>query len=71
MTSLKADKFKGELNQQLYDNYISLIDVHSLMCTCGSHDNVIHGYYKRKDMIYSHRANANSYKAISCKITQV
>lgn len=48
MISLKVDKFKGELNQQLYDNYISLIDVHSLMCTCGSHDNVIHGYYKRK-----------------------
>ena len=48
MISLKVDKFKGELNQQLYDDYISLIDVHSLTCTCGNHDNVIHGYYKRK-----------------------
>ena len=48
MISLKVDKFKGELNQQLYDDYINLIDVHSLTCTCGNHDNVIHGYYKRK-----------------------
>ena len=48
MISLKVDNLKGELNQQLYDDYINLIDVHSLMCTCGSHDNVIHGYYKRK-----------------------
>ena len=71
MISLKVNKFKGELNQHIYDNYISLIDVHSLMCTCGSYDNVIHGYYKRKDMVYSQWANANSYKAISCKITQV
>ena len=48
MISLKVDNLKGELNQQLYDEYINLIDVHSLMCTCGNHDNVIHGYYKRK-----------------------
>ena len=48
MISLKVDNLKGELNQQLYDNHISLIDVHSLTCTCGNHDNVIHGYYKRK-----------------------
>ena len=48
MISLKVDNLKGELNQQLYDDYINLIDVHSLTCTCGNHDNVIHGYYKRK-----------------------
>ncbi len=48
MISLKVDDFKDELNQKFYDDYINLIDVHSLTCTCGSHDNVIHGYYKRK-----------------------
>lgn len=48
MISLKVDNLKGELNQQLYDEYINLIDVHSLTCTCGNHDNVIHGYYRRK-----------------------
>lgn len=47
MISLKVDNFKGELSQQSYDDYINLIDVHSLTCTCGSHDNVIHGYYQR------------------------
>ena len=41
MISLKVDNLKGELNQQLYDDYINLIDVHSLTCTCGNHDNVI------------------------------
>lgn len=48
MISLKIDNFKDELNQQFYDEHINLIDIHSLSCTCGSHDNVIHGYYKRK-----------------------
>ena len=48
MISLKVDNCNGELNQQIYDDCINLIDVHSLTCTCGSHNNVIHGYYERK-----------------------
>ena len=48
MISLKVDDLKEKLNQQLYDDYINFIDIHSLSCTCGNHDNVIHGYYKRK-----------------------
>ena len=48
MISLKVDNLKEELNQKSYDDYINLIDIYSLSCTCGSHDNVIHGYYKRK-----------------------
>ena len=48
MISLKVNNCNGELNQQFYENCINHIDVHSLSCTCGGHDNVIHGYYERK-----------------------
>ena len=41
MITLKVDNCNGELNQQIYENCINHIDVHSLSCACGSHDNVI------------------------------
>lgn len=48
MITLKVDYFNNKLNQKFYDDCINRIDVHSLSCTCGSHNHVIHGYYKRK-----------------------
>lgn len=48
MISLKVDCLTSDLTQRFYDDFINSIDVHSLACTCGSHDNIIHGYYNRK-----------------------
>lgn len=48
MITLKVEKINSEFNQKFYDDCISQIDIHTLSCSCNSHDNVIHGYYQRK-----------------------
>ena len=45
MITLKVEKENSELTQETYDSIIRSIDIHSLECTCGRHDMVVHGYY--------------------------
>ena len=47
MITLKVEKDNRELNQDYYDSIIRNIDIHSLECTCGRHDMVVHSYYSR------------------------
>ena len=47
MITLKVEKENKELNQDYYDLIIRNIDIHSLECTCGRHDMVVHSYYSR------------------------
>ena len=47
MITLKVEKENRELNQDYYDLIIRNIDIHSLECTCGRHDMVVHSYYSR------------------------
>ena len=47
MITLKVEKENRELNQDYYDSIIRNIDIHSLECTCGRHDMVVHSYYSR------------------------
>lgn len=48
MISLITKNLNKDLTQEIYDDYINSIDVHSLMCSCGQRDTVVHGYYSRK-----------------------
>lgn len=47
MITLKVEKENSELTQEKYDTIIRNIDIHSLECTCGRHDMVVHSYYSR------------------------
>ena len=47
MITLKVEKENRELNQDYYDLIIRNIEIHSLECTCGRHDMVVHSYYSR------------------------
>ena len=47
MITLNVEKENIELTQELYDTIIRKIDIHSLECTCGRHDMVVHSYYSR------------------------
>lgn len=48
MISCKIKFINNDLTQEIYDDYIDSIDVHSLKCSCGKCDTVVHGYYTRK-----------------------
>ncbi len=48
MITLNVEKENIELTQELYDTIIRKIDIHSLGCTCGRHDMVVHSYYSRQ-----------------------
>ena len=47
MITLKVEKENSVISQETYDSIIRSIDIHSLECTCGRHDMVVHGYYSR------------------------
>ena len=47
MITLKVEKENSELTQEKYNTIIRNIDIHSLECTCGRHDMVVHSYYSR------------------------
>lgn len=48
MITIKVEKENSEITQEKYDAIIGNIDVHSLECTCGRHDMVVHSYYSRR-----------------------
>lgn len=48
MISLKIKKTNININQKIYDRCIEEVGVHTLKCSCGRHEMVKHGYYKRK-----------------------
>ena len=47
MIILKVEKENSVISQETYDSIIRSIDIHSLECTCGRHDMVVHSYYSR------------------------
>ena len=47
MITLKVEKENSVISQETYDSIIRSIDIHSLECTCGRHDMVVHSYYSR------------------------
>lgn len=53
MITLYVEDLNTEITQDVYDDYINAIDIHTLECTCKRHDMVIHGYYTRKLKIHN------------------
>lgn len=41
MITLKVEKINSEFNQKFYVDCISQIDVHTLPCSCNSHDKAV------------------------------